>query len=318
MRNAKWISGALLGSAMLMLVACNDNDEPQAKGDVEFEITDAPTDEANVKGVFVTIADVKIDGKSVSGFTKQTIDLKAYQEGNTKVLAGAEQLDAKTYNNLTLVLDMSTDANGNSPGSYVLTQSDVKYKLRNTTSGTMDVVIAKSWDVAANTKSSIVLDFDLRKAVIHDGDSYSFVSDNELSSAIRVVNKANTGTVQGTYNEETISGADQVIVYAYKKGTYTAATETTPQGDSDILFVNAVGSAKVKSSLSGNTYKLAMLESGDYEFYFAAYKKETGSDRMVFQNVLQAEISVNGGVEDMVAVQAGTTINILSSIKGIL
>ena len=83
---------ALLAAMGLLMGACNE-DEPMGKGDVDFEITDAPTDDASVKGVFVTIEDVKIGGKSVEGFTKQTIDIKAYQEGNTKLFASAHELD---------------------------------------------------------------------------------------------------------------------------------------------------------------------------------------------------------------------------------
>jgi len=100
---------------MTALIACDDTSEPMGKGDVEFEITDAPSDDASVKGVWVTVADLKVDGKSVPSFAKQTIDLTAYQEGNTKLLATAGQLDAKSYNKLTLVLDLEKDQNGNTP-----------------------------------------------------------------------------------------------------------------------------------------------------------------------------------------------------------
>src|SRR5688572_27253765 len=115
MKRCSWMKLSTIAFAALAVFgisACSDN-EPMGKGDVDFEITDAPCDDASVKGVFVTIAEVRIDGKPIPGFTKQTIDLKAYQEGNTKLLVGAKQLDAKSYNNLTLVLDANTDASGN-------------------------------------------------------------------------------------------------------------------------------------------------------------------------------------------------------------
>src|SRR5678815_2574115 len=166
MKKRSWNRLHFIGLAVLGLAlgACSD-DEPMGKGDVDFEITDAPSDDASIKSVFVTITDVKIGGQSVAGFTKQTIDLKAYHEGNTKLFANAKQLDAKSYNNLTLVLDMNTDANGNTPGCYVQTVDNAKYKLSSNASATSEIAVNRTWTVAKNTKSAIVLDFDLRKSI---------------------------------------------------------------------------------------------------------------------------------------------------------
>ncbi len=112
-----------------------------------------------MKGVFVTVADIKVDGTSVSGFTKQTIDLKGFQEGNAKLLA-TSRLTAKSYSNITLVLDADADANGGSPGSYVLTATDTKLKL---SSGLISITLNNTWTVAANTKTTVIMDFDIRK-----------------------------------------------------------------------------------------------------------------------------------------------------------
>src|SRR5688500_11489489 len=100
-----WVKGMMLGLAVTSLfMACSDDAETlNGKGEVEFELTDSPADDANIKGVMVTIAEIQVDGKSISGFSKQTIDVKAYQEGATKLLASV-QVDAKTYRNVVLVL----------------------------------------------------------------------------------------------------------------------------------------------------------------------------------------------------------------------
>src|SRR5258706_11649969 len=66
-----------------LFTSCN-KDEPSGTGQVEIQVTDAPTDDASVKSVFVTVTEVRVDGTAISGFTKQTIDLKAYQDGNVK------------------------------------------------------------------------------------------------------------------------------------------------------------------------------------------------------------------------------------------
>jgi len=316
--NVSWTKTILFACAVGgMLPACNKSNEPVGKGEAEFQITDAPADDASVKSVFVTIADIKVDGQSVSVFTKQTIDLKAYQNGSTKIL-GSSQVDAKAHGSVTLVLDADTDASGSAPGCYVMTTDNSKYKL---SSGTIGLTINKNWSVATGVKSTLVMDFDLRKSIRAMADQsvrYNFVSNDNLQSSVRLVSLDKAGGLSGTYAEQTSSNADKVILYAYKKGSFNATTETVAQGDDAIFFKNAVSSAEVKTSLSGNTFKLAFLEEGDYELHFAAYGKSSTSDQFVFQNMLTAQTMLNGSMLSFVTVKNGTTLTISSVITGVL
>jgi hypothetical protein len=311
-----WIKIVTVGCALFFVGACKDDDSPMGKGEVNFEITDAPLDDAEVKSVFITVADVKVDGQSLSGFTKQSIDLKAYQEGNTKLLVSGREMDAKSYNNVTLVLDLNTDANGNAPGCYVQTTDNTKYKLKSTASGMLEVTTKEGWDVMSNQKNTVVLDFDLRKSVGYSTDEtirYRFVSDENLSSAIRVVTKSNAGTIKGTYVDQTLGSADKVIVYVYKKGTFNADVEGQAQGSDNILFANAVSSAEVKGTTS-KTYTLALLEEGDYEVHFASYEEnETG--KMNLKAILNTEVTVNGEANNILKVESGTTLNIAARLS---
>ncbi|MFZ6013474.1 MAG: DUF4382 domain-containing protein [Bacteroidota bacterium] len=320
MKKMKWLKVVVFGCAMVMFSACDNSDEPMGKGEVDFEITDAPSDDASIKGVIVTIADIKVNGQSVSGFSKQTIDLKAYQEGNTKLL-GSTTLDSKTYSNVTLVLDLDTDANGNSPGCYVLTQDDLKFKLKNTNNGKYEVNINNSWTVAKNVKNKVVMDFDLRKSIRYSDDvnvRYSFVSDNNMNGALRLVVKERAGTIKGSYKEDQSTNADRIIVYAYKKGTFNASVETQPQSVDNIYFKNAVTSAEVKASLTDHVYTLALLEEGEYELHFAVYSKDAATGKFMFEAMLQSETSVNGSVGSIVKITGGATINIATTIKGVI
>ncbi len=306
---------ALLVGAVLLFQGCSKNDNAMGSGDAEYQITDAPIDDANVNGVFVTISDVQVDGKSISGFTKQTIDLKAYSEGNTKLL-GTSHLDAKSYSNLTLVLDNNTDASGNSPGSYVLSDG-TKYKLSN--NATTSIVINNSWNVTKNAKSTVIIDFDIRKAIHAMSDAavrYNFVSNDNLQSSVRIVNQDKAGTISGTYSEQVNTNADKIVVYAYKKGTYNAGTETTAQGDDAIMFKNSVTSAEVKGSLTAKTYKLAFLEAGDYELHFVSYKKDE-NNHFVLQSALQSNTTASGSAGNLVTVQTGVTANASSTITSL-
>ncbi len=314
----KWMKALSFGCAVLVFIACEDTNEPVGKGNVQFEMTDAPMDDANVRNVFVTVTDIKIDGKSIGGVVKTTLDLKAFTEGNTKVLATANQFDAKAYNNVSLVLDLDTDANGASPGSYVQTYDGARYKLKNTPDGTTEVVIFKDYEVMSNATTQVVLDFDIRKAIAYDMDEsvrYKFVSDKDLSNSIRMVMRDQSGKIHGSFNDGLATG--KVIVYAYKKGTFSASTETQPQGAHQMYFMNAATSSEVKSTLSGKEYTLAFLEQGTYELYFASYD-ESPSGRSSFKGVLMAETSVDGTIGNTIVVESGTTVSISTQIKGLL
>ena len=239
-----------------------------------IKVTDSPIDDASVSGAFVTIADIKLDGQSVQGFSKTTIDILAYQNGLTKTI-GNFNLEGRTYNMVTFVLDFDTDASGNTPGCYVLSTGSVKHKLQSTSN---IITISKNLTLQGGISNSIVADFDLRKMIVYQsggaGDHYDFATAAELATSVRVMAEKNTGTISGNVTG-TFSGAAKVVAYAYKKGTFNRATEMMGQGTSNIQFKNAVSSSVV----SGGTgsYQLHFLESGDYEIHFASYS-DTNSD----------------------------------------
>ena len=313
--NVRWTRAILFGCAVLMFPGCDKSDEPMGQGQAEFQVTDAPSDDASIQSVFVTVSDIKVDGQSVAGYTRQTIDLKAYREGNVKVL-GSANLSAKGYSTVSLVLDSDTDASGNSPGSYVLTSDNSKFKLGN--GGAIEVVVNKGWNVTANAKTTIVLDFDLRKAIRAMSDQnvrYSFVSNDDLRAAVRLVSEDKAGIVSGSYTEQSSTNSDMIVVYAYKEGTYNADTETVAQGDDAIFFKNAVSSTTVNNDLN-RSFKLAFLESGNYELHFASYTKDGLSGRYTFQSMLKSQTTLNGTIGDTINVQAGVTASVTALITG--
>ena len=73
---------ARLFAALLFIsffTACDDEDVVVTTGEGRFalEITDAPVDDPSIQGVFVTVADVKIGGASVEGFSRTTVEISA-------------------------------------------------------------------------------------------------------------------------------------------------------------------------------------------------------------------------------------------------
>ncbi|MBK6995639.1 MAG: DUF4382 domain-containing protein [Lewinellaceae bacterium] len=274
---------ALLAGTTLLFVACKKDDDPNDnKSQLNLEITDGPTEDPNVKAVFITVAEVKVDGQTFSGFSgKKTIDLLAYQQGNVAVL-GLGDIDAGTYQNITLVLDAQTDASGNAPGCYVQTFDNVKHPL--STIAMHEITAAQTFVVGSGAKTNLVLDFDLRKAVQYqvggNSDHYDFVGSADLQAALRLVVKNETGSLQGTC-QNGILNADKVVAYVYKKGAFNRAIEI--QSNNGISFKNAVASSAVNGA---GEFKIAFLESGDYEIHFAAYKDLTSDDKLDFLGTL--------------------------------
>ena len=305
----------LLTLATFVAMTGCESDNPDAMGELQVSVTDAPVDDTNVEGVFVTVTEVKVNGKAATGFSgKQTIDLLAYQNGNTQLLSMGD-VEAKSYSEITLVLDLETDANGDSPGCYVKTLDGTRHDLATSTASTLEVSAKGLIEVMENTRTDAVIDFDLRKSIAYagSGNAYTFASDSELGSALRLVAAGKTGSIKGTYTGSTV-GAEKVVVYAYKKGEFNKETEMQAQGSSGIQFKNAVSSALV----SGNAYTLAFLEPGEYEVCFATYEDANQDGKMEFAGFLQGSLMLTGSVTSLVSVEAGLQATLVLQIIGII
>jgi hypothetical protein len=282
----------LVLTATIIFTSCETEEPlPTPKAKVNFELTDAPADDANITAVFVTVASVDVDGEPISDFVgKQTIDLLSFQNGNTKAL-GSGQLEIGDYDRISLTLDFDADADGNSPGCYVLTDDNVKHPLTSTGEQALNLS-GLSFSAIEGQEKTMVMDFDVRKAVKYqdsgdDTDQYDFVTTSEMESSIRVVDKSRTLSISGQIDNPLGTGGDYVVAYVYEKGDFNEETETNPQGASGIEFKNAITSALVDAS--GN-YELSFLEAGEYELYFVTYEAEpTGEepDRRTASGFLQ-------------------------------
>jgi hypothetical protein len=310
--NSKFIHPFVLLISIFSLNACTKESDASSSN-VSFEITDAPFDDVNVQGVFVTVAAIKVDGKTIDNFSgKTTIDLAAYQRGQTKVL-GNTNLQTGTYSNITLVLDNAADQNGTTPGCYVLTKSGEKKALA-ATSGITEIVLNGAVKAAANQNSTAVMDFDLRKTIVYDGASnYKFVTSSELTKGVRIVQKAETGVIKGATTNNSATASDKIVVYAYKKGTFNKSTEMQGQGSSSVEFSNAVTSGVV----TNGSYELHFLESGDYELHFVSYKDKNSDGKQEIQGEFTASILGNLNLSAL-SVSANATVTADITLSAIL
>lgn len=307
-------AGITLGIAFLVF-SCSDDNGSDNQGkesyNTTFKITDAPIDHADIKAVFVTVSDIKVNGASVEGFSKTTFDLAALVDGKTQTL-GNLQMEAASYTDIELVLDYDTDANGNSPGCYVEMMDGGKDKIEST-SETID--ISDSYEVFAANANEIIIDFDLRKTIKEEQGTlesdFDFVTTSELSAGIRAVNKETTGEIKGTVNDSS-NTSDKIVVYAYEKGTYNAEVETQGQGESNVQFANAVTSAEVGGL--NNSYSLNFLEEGEYELVFASYTQD--GSQFHFNSQLEVESTTGldlGALEVTSALQLSANVTVIGT-----
>lgn len=303
----------------MVSVSCSKEESIDAgeSGNLTLRITDAPADDSSVKGTFITVSEIKIDGKSLEGFQKQSFELSALRNGNARTLFNG-QLRAGNYSKVSLVLDMAADASGNAPGCYVLDNSNVKHDLRASTAQSVELELQKTVHVGANSQTSLIIDFDLRKSIVRGNSvvnqsAYSFVSSADLKNSLRIAAEGSTGHLKGKVQGGFMAGKE-VIVYAYKKGSFDASAEPQPKGQGQIRFAGAVTSAKVDQE--GN-YQLSFLEEGEYEIILASYEKDT-SGRMQYGGLLTISSLSSGIVTNHVSIGAKATVTLHISITGIL
>ena len=313
MKNYGKVAGIVLMS-LLTMTSCSKNDdntEMSEEGeayDTTFKITDAPIDNANIEGVFVTIADVKVDGTTLEGFSKTTIELSALVNGKTETL-GNLGLAAGSYSSIELQLDYVTDDDGNTPGCWVETADGQKDAIESSAS---KITVSDAFQVFASASNEVIIDFDLRKTIKQEqaatSSNFEFVSMSELSAGIRALNEQSTGMISGMAND-TEDTSDKIIVYAYEEGSFDAETETEGQGESNVTFANAVTSSTVAST--DGSYSLNFLSEGDYELVFVSYNKD--GDQFFFNALLEAESNTGldlGAISVTSAIQLSTNVTI--------
>jgi len=87
--------------------------------------------------------------------------------------------------------------------------------------------------------------------------------------------------------------------------------ESQGQGTSDVLFANAVTSAKADSE--GN-YKLSFLEEGEYEIHVVSFSKMDGHS--MFSGFLNAASTISGILLNSVSISSNTQLVLNIDVSG--
>lgn len=301
--------------SLFLVFACSSSDDGlNNENNSEYKttvlITDAPVDNPEVQAVFITIADVKVNGKSLEGFQKTSLEISSLTNGNTKLL-GEVDLESGTTSSINLVLDNTSAASGGGTGNYVLTTSGEKKALA---SSSLDIFLNDQAEIEAADTNELVLDFDLRKAIVIDQDgNYSFVNATKLAGSIRAVNTSNAGTIKGTVSNIGDASDGKVVAFAYKKGTFSNNETQATQGEA--YFSNAVTSSVVSSS--NGQFELHFIESGDYEIHFASFSDSDNNGKLSFDGKLSATSATDLNLLNL-SVNANSEVSIEVIVSGFL
>lgn len=308
-RKQAYRSLAVLGAMGVLLTGCSKEDVISNKNKVSFYATDAPIDNAEVEAVFVTVSELRVDGQKVEGFQKTTLELTALTNGKTQLLEEAE-IDANSINSVEVVMDFEADANGNFPGSYVLTTDGRKEAIA---SSETNLVLFKSLEIESEGDNQVVLDFDLRKMLKEENDGdFELVTTAELESSIRVVMASKTGTIEGTLDSmEMIRG--KAVAYLYAEGEFTKA-EMQASGQSGVEFANAVNSATLSSN---GDFKISFAEEGEYEIHIFEYDDTNNDGKLEIVGEIDLQSALGGDV-DIFSVGANSSTKIALGVNAIL
>lgn len=301
---------------MLLMTACNKDegtDNTKKTGDFELSITDAPVDDPGIKSTIITVTGIELDGTRFNFDNEVQFDIMAYQRGDTKVLFD-EKIQTGTYSDLALIL--KAGELNNQPACYLETKDGIKHDLFTGISGEVkfDVKTA-DYKVDENTKSRIVMDFNLRNAIrqsVNSGaDKYNFNSD--YSDIIRAENISTTLKVSGKVSDPLDLGGDRIVAYLYVKGEFDKTTETSISGSNGIMFENALCSDAVDAS--GN-FEFNFITKNNYEVVLVAYENNDSDSELEVKGFLTTNLLGILGID--INAQAGTNINTNMAITGFL
>lgn len=227
----------------------------QNKGIVSFNLTDAPTDDVNVKSVYVTFhalryqyADNDDKWEYVEFNESRTINLLDLQDGKTTLLQEIE-LPAGEISHVNFIIDtnecyVDLYVGGLQP-LYIINSDEIGFSA----SGGFTVQAGKTVTVTA--------DFDVRKSVkLTENGEYI------LCPAIKIVDNNDVGCIKGAMDLRLTRDISSVIVYAYQDGSWNANESNTTNNFSGAVVSNSV---KMKS------YTLSWIPVGTYDLVITAY-----------------------------------------------
>lgn len=304
MKNLKSLIATLLIIPTLIFTSCDDDNsnELDGTGTARLEVTDAAVDAENISGVFLSVDEAQLiaNGQiknSITFDSPKEFNLMDFQNGETYAL-GETELDAGAYEEIRLILTSSNQA-------YVKYKDGSTDEINVPSGSTSGYKIKGDFEIMADGMTELVLDVDLRKALVKRGNG-----EFNLRPTARLITKTTTGTIKGAVDEGNMQNADKVVVYAYLEGTFEDSEMAEPAEGSS-RFENSINSAVADAN--GN-FTLAFMPEGNYELIVATYKKNLIEGEFEFESATKVEVSINGTTTSVFEVKARAVTNLLINL----
>jgi hypothetical protein len=266
---------AALLISLAAIMGCEE-DNSQQTGTLALSLTDAPVDDTNITGVWVTITGVQYHMQDSAWKTfdefegPQKFNLLALTDSISEML-GTFEIEAGTYTQLRFMLDAPEKGQGppTSPGCYLEFEDGSTQSLFVPSGGQTGYKATGAFTVPSNGMVEVTADFDARKSVRETGGMQERYI---LQPTIRLVVNNQAGSISGEISSMPTDGSN-ITVYAYEDDTYTEDEAAEP-AEGETRFPNAVSSDLVDDEnncyhlwyLAPMTYDLVVVRTLDGEF----------------------------------------------------
>jgi hypothetical protein len=251
---------AALGLSLSVILSGCGGSTSDDSGTVALSVTDAPVDDENVLGVYVTFTglqyhytDSNESWKDVDFNESITVDLLTLQDGNTSMLNRVE-LPAGVIDHVRFKLDTEK--------CYVTLLGEINETMEVPSGDQTGYKAIGSFTIPAGGTVNVTADFDLRKSVHMNHNGYS------LRPTIKIVDNIQVGEINGTMSAD-VNSTSQAILYAYANNTWDDnETNATNNFSNAVLSTDATDGEFTLPWLTTGTYDLVLVEinvNGDFE-----------------------------------------------------
>lgn len=281
---------ALLGT--LLLAACSGGGSNASTGQMKLSVADAPVDGA--QSVVVQFTGVELTANSgnpvtINFSTPKTIDLLK-DSGTASAVLFDQPIPSGQYGQIRLMVV----ADGDPSHSYIVLSDGSTRGLQVPSGSQTGLKLVSGFSVPDSGVVDYTIDFDLRQAITcPNGQSACF-----LKPALRLVNDASVGNIQGTVGASLVPNGCTPGVYLYN-GTVTAPEDynsAAASGDPNQPIASKV--PQLNSAGTGYYYQFTFLPPGTYTAAFtcqAAQDNPDQADSTVSFNPIDSGIAVTAG-----------------------
>lgn len=252
----KLIAFILSLTLMILISGCGGGGDTSSTasntGTVSLRLTDAPTDDENVKGVYVTFdalryqyADSNDSWQDVDLNESRTINLLDLQDGNTTLLNHVE-LPAGEIAHVRFVLD--TD------DCWIDFFVGEIQPLEVPSGDQTGFKAIGGFTIPAGGTVNVTADFDVRKSVTATGNGRY-----KLRPTIKIIDNIEVGEINGTMTLDLDENVSSVIIYAYEDGSWDAnESNATNNFSNSVLSTDATDGSYTLPWLTVGTYDLVV------------------------------------------------------------